>query len=246
MFYTINYNLIFSIIVVITIIYIYNIQFAKIECPTLFLTDAMKQVKTGDLILFKGANNFNAVLTFNYFTHIGIVYVRDDGIPYLFEANGNNWAIYIDIHNPKGISFSKLEERIKKYKGKCFLKALNKPITIMQKLNFEEWMKFAMSNMYYNYDVLSHGIKKGLGMEKCSFGTNCGDMVFLSLIKMNLLPIELYDKSIGHHLKYVCGLDELNKGYHFRDLIEIVDSQYKNDEPNGIIDLGDEGKDECD
>ncbi len=235
------YFLGFIIVAILIVFYIYSIQYAKLECDTVFILDMLKKVKTGDLIVFKSSNNFNAIYIGCYFTHIGMVYIKDN-IPYIFEANGLRGGAYtIPHHNPHGISISLLEERIKKYKGKCYLKALNKPVDQNAIINLEVFMKFAVENMFYDYDVLKAGVRKLTGDKKCSYGTNCGDIMFLSLIKMGLLDIKLYDDNIAHHLKWVIKLEKLLKGYKYKELVEIIDTQYKSDERNDMVVIG-EGK----
>ena len=218
-------NYIFGFFTIIIILWIYSMQFSKINCDKTFLDNIINVVRTGDLILFKGYNNYNSIFHGSYFGHIGIVYVKDS-VPMLFEANGIEYTPLYDHHSKSGIYLTPLKERISKYKGKCYLKSLNTDISSEKIKTFENFVEYALENMYYNYSVLLSGIRKGLGLEKCNYGTNCGELVFLSLITLGLLPIEYYDTSVFHHLKWLCGIYELSNQYYYHDLLEIIDHPF--------------------
>ncbi len=198
-------------------------QFSKFDCKDIFLDDL--KVKTGDIILFKGFNNYYSMFHGSYFGHIGIVYVKNS-IPMIFEANGIEYTPLLEHHSKKGVYLTPLKERIAKYKGKCFLKELNKKLSDEQLYNFDKFIDFALNNMYYNHAVISSGAKKGFGLEKCNLGTNCSEIVFLSLISLNLLPIEYYDMKIFHHLRLVCNLDKLQNDYYYKEIIGIIDHPF--------------------
>jgi hypothetical protein len=188
----------------------------------------MPHLKTGDLILFKAFNNFRSIYTGCYFGHIGIVYVDTDGTPLLFEANGVETVILKPEHNNKGLFLTPLNDRVKKYKGTCFWKQLNKELSKESVIALKEFIDYALDNMKYDMNVVGSALKKRFGIERCSNNTNCGELVFLSLIKANLLPIEEYDKKIWIHLDYVTYLKELNNGYKYLDITEIIDHPFKN------------------
>jgi hypothetical protein len=206
-------------------------QYSKLNCPTIFVDDLIESnaLKTGDIILFKAYNNFNSIFHGGYFGHIGMVWIDPDdksAEPYLFEANGIERVPLKPYHNPKGIFLTKLADRIKKYKGMIYLKQLNKPLALSTISDFKNFINYCLENMEYNYAVGSSGIKKGLSLERCTRKTNCGEIMFLSLIKLGLIDIELYDTRIFHHLNYVAKLQDLLKGYRYLDLIEIVDHPF--------------------
>jgi hypothetical protein len=221
-------NFPFFIFILIILIYIYKQQYYKIKKEFVFTDDYIKnnKFKTGDLILFKAYNNFNSLVHGSYFGHIGIVYIGDDNIPYIFEANGietlhNKTGIY------KGLLCTKLINRVQRYKGRCFVKPLNKPITKYMNKQFYSFILYCLKNMFYQPSVFNSWIKKIFRLEKCNFSTNCGEIVFLSVIFLKLLPIEYYDKNISHHLLFMCDLTQLDHGYHYNDLIELIDSPFE-------------------
>lgn len=215
-----------SVLLVTFLVYIYYIQFYKIACPQIFNDDLVQsgKLKTGDIILFKAYNNFNSIFIGSYFGHIGIVFIDPSDptqTPLLFEANGVEHAPLKDHHSRDGIYLTPLEDRIKKYKGRCFLKPLNDDISLSTIIEFKQFIEYALDNMYYHYSVVSDGIKKGLAIERCTNGTNCGQLVFLSLIKLGILDIDYYDKPITIHLKWVANL-----GAPYGDIIEIIDHPF--------------------
>jgi len=220
--------LLIGFVIFVLILWIYSMQFADVYCPQVFIDDLIDShvFKTGDMILFKASNNYNSIIHGGYFGHIGIVFVDLNGTPYLFEANGIEKTPLRKHHSKSGIYFTPLEDRIKKYKGRCFLKSLNKELSTAAIDDFTKFIAYALKNMYYNYSVLKSGIKKGLGIEKCLHGTNCGEIVFLSLIVLGLLPVDVYDKCVFHHLRWMYSIRDLSDGYFYHDLIEIIDHPF--------------------
>jgi hypothetical protein len=187
----------------------------------------MNQFKTGDLILFKATNNYYSVFMGCYYTHIGIVYV-DAGKPFIFEATSIKGVDLLSHHNRDGIFVTPLKERVEKYKGICYLKPLNKPVTLEASNQLLLFIDYALHNMYYEYNVAGSALRKGFGLEKCRNGTNCGQISFLSLIAMGLLPQSSYDAKMFHHLMYTCYVVDLENGYKFNDVIEITDHPFGN------------------
>ena len=216
-----------GLIIVLVVFWVYYMQYYKIECEQMFLDDILvtSKLKTGDIILFKAYNNFNSIFHGGYFGHIGIVYI-ENGVPMLFEANGIERVPLLPHHSTTGIFLTPLADRIKKYKGRCFLKPLNEPLDDNIISGFREFIDYALDNMYYEYSVIKTGIKRGLGIERCSNGTNCGEIVFLSLIKLGLLPEEDYDNSAYHYLRWMSSISKLQNGYYYEDLIEIIDHPF--------------------
>lgn len=229
--YTNKKSIFLSALVIFIIIYIYYVQFHQIKCDQIFLDDVIdsKLLKTGDMIIFKANNNFNSIYTTSYFGHCGIIYIDPSDklqTPMLFEGNGIERVPLKPHHSKTGIFLTPLQDRVKKYKGRVFWKPLNKELSESTILDFKEFISYALDNMYYNYSVVSSGIKKGIGLERCHNGTNCGEIVFLSLIKLGLLPYEYYDKNIFHHLKFVCNIKNLSDNYYYLDIIEIIDHPF--------------------
>jgi len=217
-----------SIVFVILIIYVYNIQYNKGEYEKIFLTELINNeyLKTGDIIIFKSYNNFNSVLMGNYYSHIGVVYIDPDDekkIPLLFEANGVENMNLLNHHNKNGIFLSPVEERIQKYKGRAFVKRLNKKVDEQKIKEFKYFIDFCLKNMSYEYNIIKSAVYKYLSLERCGKKTNCGELVFLSILKLGLISIEEYDKSCLHYLKWMSYVKELNYGYSYMDILEIID-----------------------
>ena len=75
--------------------------------------------------------------------------------------------------------------------------------------------------MKYDYNYINNITKKMLFNSVCNNKTNCGELVFLSLIKMGLIDYNLYNKKIYHYLKWSCNITKL-KEYKFNPIIEII------------------------
>lgn len=207
------------VILVIMIIWYYIFTYAHPNLKTVPLKNLLdeKKFKTGDIILFKAVDNYNAPLIASYYGHIGIVWVYPDDPeqkPYIFEAANPTNLFLTDYQNPKGIYLSLLENRIKKYKGYCFYKELGNEIDNEICLEFEKFINYCVINMEYETCVFSNGIKKGLFGEKIHHKVNCGELVMLSLIKLDLLPTELYEKNVFHHLRWMCSITDLCDNYY--------------------------------
>ena len=215
-------------IVVLIVIWIYYMQFYHIstECK-IFVDDLCNYnvLKTGDLILFKAYDNFRSVFHGSYFGHIGMVYIYNE-IPMLFEANGVDATPLKPHHSKLGMYLTPLEERIKKYKGTCFLKPLSTPLPSTLIEDFKYFIDYAMNNFKYDYNIVSGSVKRWLGLAKCNTNTDCGQLVFLCLMKLKLLAPEEYDIPRLHYLKYVCEISNLQYGYKYLPLVEIIDHPF--------------------
>jgi len=225
-----NNSLISSTIIVIIIIYIYYIQFSYGNYEKLFLEDLLKAntIKTGDIICFKAYNNFNSIFFGSYFGHLGIVYVGDDGVPKLFEANGVENMDLRPEHNKNGIFLSDLGPRIAKYKGRCFLKSLKYPVDSRKKAEFKKFIDFALDNMKYDMNIFRNSFRKLLNLERCTTNTNCGEIVFLSLLKLKLLPMKLYDAPSCHYLRWMSNITELDNNEYLQH-IELINTPFRED-----------------
>lgn len=201
----------------------YRIQTEK----TIFLDDLLdcSILKTGDLILFKAYNNFNSIFHGSYFGHIGIVVVVND-IPMLFEANGIERVPLKSHHNKNGIFLTPVADRIKKYKGRAFLKQLSTSIDPEIISGFFDFIHLALKEFKYDYNVISAGFRKLFGMEKCGKNTDCGQIVFLSLIKLGLIEESEWSVSRLHHLKFVCAVEKLTESRCYLPLVEIIDHPF--------------------
>lgn len=214
-----------SVIVVFMVLMIWTYYwcFAHPKLDTARLCDllAANKFKTGDLILFKAVDNFNAPVIMSYYGHIGIVYVDPDtGVPFIFEAADPTEMALDSNQNKSGIFISPLESRIKMYKGYTFHKELANPIEVATCTEFATFIQYCINNMSYNTCVISNGIKKGLG-EKIGTQVNCGELVFLSLIKLGLLPFTHYEKKAFHHLKWMCKITHVEDN-HYLDPVKIT------------------------
>lgn len=221
------------IVLTILIIWIYTMQYSDISVPKIFSDELFESnlLKTGDIILFKAYNNFNSIFHGSYFGHMGIVYIDPSDpkqVPYIFEANGVERLPLMPHHSKRGIYFTPLRDRMKKYKGRCFYKELSKPLSYATIVAFKEFIDYCLDKFEYDHAVIASGFKKYFGIKRCDSKTDCGQIVFLSLIKLGLLPIEEYDVPRLHHLKYVCGLKDLANDYYYRDLVEILEHPFAN------------------
>ena len=67
--------------------------------------------------------------------------------------------------------------------------------------------------MYYNEDVVYNAIQKKKG-DKFNNGTNCGEIVTMSLIKLALLPESVANEKIAYHLLYVAQIEKLQNNFY--------------------------------
>ncbi len=123
-------GVLFGLLILVIILWVYYLQFYKISTDYKIFVDDLQYhsfLKTGDMILFKAYNNFNSIFHGSYYGHVGIVYMLN-GTPMLFEANGIERVPLKDHHSKRGVFLTPLVDRIKKYKGRCFWKPLNRPL----------------------------------------------------------------------------------------------------------------------
>jgi hypothetical protein len=207
--------------------WIYYFHYYKLQTDIkLFIDDVISHVKTGDLICFKAYNNFNSVFIGSYFGHVGIVYAPKGQEPMLFEANGIEYMNLRPHHPQTGMFCTPLAERVRKYKGACYWKPLDYPVEPHIEYGFGKFIEYCMKEFHYDVSVFQAGIRTGLGFGKCSKNTNCGEIVFLSLIKLGLLDVKEYDDKRFHYLRYVCHITEL-KNNKYVDLVMLVDHPFK-------------------
>lgn len=214
-----------ALVVVLLVIYIHQVQYSKGDYETEFLDDILPTLRTGDIILFKASNNFNSVFFASYYGHMGTVLVRD-GEPYIFEANGVEHMPLLPHHNPNGIFFTKLRERVQKYKGRVFVKRLSHALPAESIAALQEFVDFALENMCYDINVFQSVVRKVCGNERYNDRTNCAELVLLSLIKMGLLPWEAYERRVLHVVRWMAGIKDLEYGYSYADPVEILDHPF--------------------
>lgn len=215
---------IWVILVIVILVYVWNMQYTDIKCKKYFLDDVI--FKTGDIILFKAYNNYNSIFIGNYFGHMGIV-LRDPDTHELmiFEANGIENMPLKPHHNKNGVFYSKLEDRIRKYKGRVFVKQLEKSVKPEDEIALKEFVVFATQNMQYEKNIFRAVMHRYFSGSKCNFRTNCGEIVFLSLIKLGLLDLDEYDTPTIHYLKWMCKLRYVNMN-RYLDPIELIDHPF--------------------
>jgi hypothetical protein len=225
-----------AIIIVILIILILWIIWMRLIHPkveTKNLDELLKnnRFKTGDIILFHSLDNIYSVFI-GYYTHCGIIYIDPDDpsrTPYLFEAIGPpdaNANVLANEIPRNGICICKLEDRLRRYKGYVYYKQLSEPIPQLICEEFKKFIGFARNHMFYDYNFHSMVIHKFMMRNKCSINTNCGELVFLSLIRLRLLPDKTYNEKISHHLLWISRLKNLTGKYHYKDIIRILDSPF--------------------
>ena len=199
--------------------------YSNIFLEDLNLDSGKCMVKTGDMILFKATDNLHSVVIGNYFTHIGIVIIDDkltNGEPYIFEATGIRKSPLHSDKSKRGIYCTPLLERLKRYKGYTYLKPLNNTVLPMMQNNLLNFIYYALDNMDYEYSAMLSCVNKLLG-EACSDNTNCGELVFLSLINMDLLNEKYWSSPVKlsnlHHLRWMCNVKDLNNDYKYKNIL---------------------------
>jgi hypothetical protein len=217
------------IILIILCIWVYYMECNHPSYQEVWIDDIIKIAKTGDLILFKATDNINSSRIFCYYTHIGVIW-RDDaegGRPYIFEAAGTRGMDLYDDENKNGIFLTDLRTRLERYKGKLYYKSLNAPVKEELNKAFIDFVNYAKKNMYYNYDVIWNGIKKGLALENYHTGTNCGEITLLSLINLGIFDKSRYTEQMFHHLFHIANVDVCDNQYTYNEPLKIKISPFK-------------------
>lgn len=202
------------IIIIILMTWVWYIYFNHPKYDVFEYSQLKHKYKTGDMILFHGLDNCNPIFIGTYYGHVGIIYIDPEdetNTPYIFEAFCPSTMPIFPQECKKGISISLLENRMKSYRGYCFYKELERPIQDVNLLfEFREFIAFSIENMYYDEQIVLNSISKILFNESLGYGTNCGELVYLSLIKLNLLPQEYFDYNNKHHLLYLTRLNKMH------------------------------------
>lgn len=195
--------------------------------PESWIDEVISIAKTGDLILFKALDNLNSSKIFSYYTHIGIVYVKPDtNQKMIFEANSPNGLEIYDYENKNGIYFSDLHVRLSRYRGYTYFKQLNKPVNKENENSFQEFINYAVKNMHYENNVIWNGLKKKIGVEILHEGTNCGEIILLSLIKLGIIDENHFKTRALHHLYWMCNVKECDFGYIYPSIFKIKISPF--------------------
>lgn len=193
------------IILIVIIFYIYNTKLAHPNLNIVLYDEIKNKVKTGDLICFHSLDNVNSLFIGSYWTHIGIVYRAPGKEPQLFEAfNYSRMPIY-PKECDRGIVLCDLEHRLKTYRGFVVWRPLINPIDPKFIPGFENFIDYALKNMEYDTNVMRSGLAKIFLGEAPNTFTNCGEIVYLSMIKLGLLPYKA-GSFFTHYLRYVSSL----------------------------------------
>lgn len=193
--------------------------FTKYEKTNVHKLIEEKKLKTGDIILFKAHDNHNAPFIMSFFGHIGIVWVDPHSKvynPLIFEA-ANVQGLLEENSKPTGIYLVPLYDRISKYNGATYYKELAIPIPANINANFGHFINYCRNTMTYNVKIFNNGLKKFLG-EHIHHKINCGEIVYLSMIKLGLLPPEEFNSKIWHHLRWTCNVTSVYKNYYKKPL----------------------------
>jgi len=212
------------VILLLCIFWFWNMTLNHPDLPKIKLEDAT--FKTGDMLLFHAYDNINPVFMGSYWGHVGIVYVdpAKPSNPVVFEATNIVGMKQCPEYNKNGITITDLKTRIEKYPGIIACKYLANPLDANIIIRFKDFINYAKDNMYYNVNVVTNGFAKLFG-DMLHTGTNCGEITFLSLIKLNLISKKTLLDRICHHLLYVVNLENL-KNNKYLPPVEITYSQF--------------------
>ena len=201
------------LIVLIIVVWCWTFLLNHPNAKKLNYADIADSCKTGDLILFHALDNINALFIGGYYTHVGIVYrATQRSRPYIFEAWNPTESDRHPADIARGIALSDLENRIQSYRGYVFYKPLIYPVPQELSCGFYTFIKWALANMHYHTRVISNGASKLLLNDGLRVGTNCGELVYLSLIKLGLLNQDRIRENRKHHLNWVCSLANTDNG----------------------------------
>ncbi len=194
------------------IIWVYYIYLQHPQFESYQYDELKSKYKTGDLILFHGLDNINPIFIGTYYGHIGIVFIdpdEPDAKPKIFEAFNTSTTPFFPQECSNGIALVDLEHRLNSYRGYSFYKELVYPIDVNIQRKFKKFILYAIKNMYYNESVIINAINKLLYNERLYNGTNCGELVYSSLIKLGVIPFEYFYKNRKHHLSWLSTIKEL-------------------------------------
>lgn len=219
---------IIAVIIIILIIWVYYIYLAHPLYKSYEYYELKDRYKTGDIILFHGLDNINPVFIGSYYGHIGIVYVDPDNPdkPQIFEAFSPSKMPFYPKECSNGIVLADLEHRLNSYRGYAFYKELMFPVEPELQRGFKELIDYAINNMQYNEAVIVNGINKILCNESLHNGTNCGELVYLSLIKLGLLSYNKVTENNKHHLAWLSTIKQVERN-EYREPVYILSNYFK-------------------
>jgi hypothetical protein len=207
-----------AIVIIIIIMWIWFTNYNHPICDEMWLIDVMKQLRTGDLILFKSETHWRSAII-GYYTHIGVVVQVENQLK-IFEADLPNGKTH-ESQNKNGIHCHDLEQRLKKYHGRVYVRFAKDRNINLNMPAMQSFIEFCISEMKYNPNVFRNFVLKlmGDGYQKT---TNCGELTLLSCVILGTIPKSYYNKHICHHLRFCC--TELTEFY--RDPIYIKIDPY--------------------
>jgi hypothetical protein len=203
------------IIIVAIVLIIIWIWYFHFNDPTVEIAQ-FKDItfNTGDILLFRSNDNMYPIFFGNYFSHVGVVYVDQEGVPMLFEA----------VNKPEfaGVRCIQLIPFLMNLRGTVHIKQLEKRIDPEIISQFSDFIDHCCETMAYEKRVLSRSIINGLTNTPIQSKLNCGELCFLSLIKLELLPINWYkDNIMFHYLKFVSYIKDVQSN-RYLDMKRIV------------------------
>lgn len=227
-------NATFSIILVLLTVYIYYVYLAHPHYDSYEYYELKYKYKTGDIILFHGLDNVNPIFIGSYYGHIGIVYVDPEmpEKPYIFEAFNTSTMPFYPVECRNGIALVELEHRLNSYRGYAMYKELINPVSKERQEGFKHFIDYALDNMKYNENVINNGFNKLLYNEPLSKETNCGELVYMSLIKLGILPYTMFHENRKHHLLWLSNLNtvdhnKVRQKLIYRDPVYILANYFK-------------------
>jgi len=226
-------NTIISVIVVILLLWIYYIYLNHPTFNSVEYNDIKHKVKTGDIILFHALDNINPIFIGCYYTHIGIVYIKDN-TPYLFEATLNKNKEFCNEKYKNGVVLTLLENRINTYRGYVFYKELIKPVIDEQKIQtFKKYINYSVKHLEYTNSNVCNFMDHVLFNDDFYNYTNCGEVVYCSLLLLGILPKEYY-KNRRHHYLLFCSY--LHKKNIYKEPVYLYSNFFCSDN-NNILEL---------
>lgn len=206
-------KLVFIIVIIIFILWCWNFLWNHPAYDKVAYHEIEPFCKSGDLILFHGLDSINAMYIGSYYTHIGMIYRSSPtDRPLLFEAWNSSEEVLYPKEISHGIAISDLENRIQSYRGYVFYKPLAHELTLKQNALLYSFMQWAYNNMHYNTRVIKNGVKKLLLNDMLRRGTNCGELMYITMITIGLLAEMRINENRKHHLRWVCSLENTDDG----------------------------------
>jgi hypothetical protein len=175
------HGLLFAVLVVLSLLLFLNHKLVsnhRLTNKTKRLDEAMKELKTGDIIIFETPKNLGnylilvPVLALNI-CHIGIV-VRDKDRVYLLDSDVNDYYCHYSKKTKNGVMLTDFKERLKEWDDYYIIKT-----------NFREYVRdedlFAFIDKYSDKKYMESGI-------------NCMTLVLLFLHELKLSAENLFKK----------------------------------------------------